>query len=138
MASPAPTTSAADSGVMTQRQVMQALSGLLLGMFVAILSSTIVSNALPHIVADLGGSQSSYTWVVTSTLLAMTASTPLWGKLSDLYDKKRLVQTALVIFVTGPSSPDSPTAPDSSSRCAPFRASARVAWSHCPRSSSPR
>ncbi|MEU6371527.1 MDR family MFS transporter [Streptomyces sp. NPDC046909] len=86
---------------MTQRQVMQALSGLLLGMFVAILSSTIVSNALPHIVADLGGSQSSYTWVVTSTLLAMTASTPLWGKLADLYDKKRLIQTALVIFVTG-------------------------------------
>ncbi|MCX4702681.1 MFS transporter [Streptomyces sp. NBC_01352] len=93
--------SASVAPVMTQRQVMQALSGLLLGMFVAILSSTIVSNALPHIVADLGGSQSSYTWVVTSTLLAMTASTPLWGKLSDLYDKKRLVQTALVIFVTG-------------------------------------
>ncbi len=86
---------------MTQRQIMQALSGLLLGMFVAILSSTIVSNALPHIVSDLGGTQSSYTWVVTSTLLAMTASTPLWGKLADLYDKKLLIQTALLIFVTG-------------------------------------
>ncbi|MEU6198573.1 MDR family MFS transporter [Streptomyces sp. NPDC047061] len=86
---------------MTQRQIMQALSGILLGMFVAILSSTIVSNALPHIVSDLGGTQSSYTWVVTSTLLTMTASTPLWGKLADLYDKKRLIQTALVIFVTG-------------------------------------
>ncbi|MFF3502048.1 MFS transporter [Streptomyces sp. NPDC003247] len=86
---------------MTHRQIMEALSGLLLGMFVAILSSTIVSNALPEIIGDLGGGQSAYTWVVTSTLLAMTAATPLWGKLADLYNKKALVQTALVIYVLG-------------------------------------
>ncbi|MEV0639182.1 MFS transporter, partial [Streptomyces sp. NPDC050619] len=86
---------------MTHRQIMEALSGLLLGMFVAILSSTIVSNALPEIIGDLGGGQSAYTWVVTATLLAMTASTPLWGKLSDLYNKKALVQLALVIYVLG-------------------------------------
>ncbi|MEU7083075.1 MFS transporter [Streptomyces achromogenes] len=84
---------------MTHRQIMEALSGLLLGMFVAILSSTIVSNALPHIIGDLGGGQSAYTWVVTAALLSMTAATPLWGKLADLYSKKALVQIALVIYV---------------------------------------
>nr|WP_078500356.1 MDR family MFS transporter [Wenjunlia vitaminophila] len=86
---------------MTHRQIMEALSGLLLGLFVAILSSTIVSNALPTIIHDLHGSQTSYTWVVTATLLAMTASTPLWGKMADLTSKKVLVQTALVIYVCG-------------------------------------
>jgi EmrB/QacA subfamily drug resistance transporter len=86
---------------MTHRQIMEALSGLLLGMFVAILSSTIVTNALPHIISDLGGGQSAYTWVVSASLLAMTATTPLWGKLADLYSKKALVQIALVVYVLG-------------------------------------
>ncbi|MFV0134964.1 MFS transporter [Streptomyces sp. HMX87] len=86
---------------MTHRQIMEALSGLLLGMFAAILSSTIVTNALPEIVSDLGGGQSAYTWVVTSSLLAMTASTPLWGKLADLVSKKALVQIALLVYVVG-------------------------------------
>ncbi len=84
---------------MSHRQIMEALSGLLLGMFVAILSSTIVSNALPKIIGDLGGGQSAYTWVVTAALLSMTAATPLWGKLADLYSKKALVQIALIIYV---------------------------------------
>ncbi|MFD7079813.1 MDR family MFS transporter [Streptomyces sp. NPDC059918] len=86
---------------MTHAQIMKALSGLMLGMFVAILSSTIVSNALPQIISDLGGTQSSYTWVVTAALLSMTAATPLWGKLSDLFSKKLLVQISLVIYVLG-------------------------------------
>jgi EmrB/QacA subfamily drug resistance transporter len=86
---------------MTHRQIMEALSGLLLGMFVAILSSTIVSNALPQIITDLGGGQSAYTWVVTAALLSMTATTPLWGKLADLFSKKLLVQIALLIYVAG-------------------------------------
>ncbi|GAA4994058.1 hypothetical protein GCM10023205_78460 [Yinghuangia aomiensis] len=95
-AAPQPT-----AGTMSHRQIMEALSGLLLGMFVAILSSTIVSTALPRIIGDLGGGQSAYTWVVTATLLAMTCTTPIWGKLSDLFSKKLLVQLALVIYVTG-------------------------------------
>ncbi|MDG4860866.1 MFS transporter [Streptomyces sp. T-3] len=90
-----------DGTPMTHRQIMEALSGLLLGMFVAILSSTIVSNALPEIITDLGGGQSAYTWVVTAALLSMTATTPLWGKLSDLFSKKLLVQIALVVYVLG-------------------------------------
>ncbi|MFF8466348.1 MFS transporter [Streptomyces griseus] len=94
-------TGASDGTPMTHRQIMEALTGLLLGMFVAILSSTVVSNALPEIISDLGGGQSAYTWVVTASLLAMTATTPLWGKLSDLFSKKLLVQIALIIYVLG-------------------------------------
>jgi EmrB/QacA subfamily drug resistance transporter len=86
-------------GSMSHRQILVALSGLLLGMFVAILSSTVVSNALPTILTDLHGSESAYTWVVTATLLTTTATTPIWGKLADLVSKKLLVQIALVIYV---------------------------------------
>ncbi|GAA2408028.1 MFS transporter [Streptomyces glaucosporus] len=86
---------------MSHRQIMEALSGLLLGMFASVIASTIVSNALPEIIADLGGGQSAYTWVVTSSLLTMTASTPLWGKLADLFSKKALVQLALVVYMAG-------------------------------------
>ncbi|MEU2424058.1 MFS transporter [Streptomyces sp. NPDC007851] len=86
---------------MTHAQIMRALSGLLLGLFCAILSSTVVTNALPRIIGDLGGGQSAYTWVVTASLLAVTASTPLWGKLADQFSKKILVQSALVIYVVG-------------------------------------
>ncbi|ARJ05791.1 MFS transporter [Cnuibacter physcomitrellae] len=86
---------------MSRRQVLEALSGLLLGMFVAMLASTVVSSSLPKILSDLGGDQAGYTWVVTSTLLATTVSTPIWGKLADLTNRKLLIQLALVIFVVG-------------------------------------
>jgi EmrB/QacA subfamily drug resistance transporter len=86
---------------MTHREVLEALSGLLLAMFVAMLSSTVVSNALPRIVTDLHGSESGYTWVVVATLLTLTATTPIWGKLADLFSKKALVQVSLVIYLAG-------------------------------------
>jgi EmrB/QacA subfamily drug resistance transporter len=95
------TVAAEQSGQMTHREVLEALSGLLLAMFVAMLSSTVVTNALPRIVTDLEGSQTGYTWVVVATLLTMTASTPIWGKLADLFSKKLLVQSALVIYGVG-------------------------------------
>ncbi|GAA2546587.1 MDR family MFS transporter [Winogradskya consettensis] len=93
--------SAGTAGRMTHREVVQALSGLMMGMFVTILASTVVSNALPRIIADLGGSQSVYTWIVTTELLAMTATVPLWGKMADLYSKKLLIQLSLGLFVAG-------------------------------------
>jgi EmrB/QacA subfamily drug resistance transporter len=93
-------TASAD-GTMTQRQVLEALSGLLLGMFVSILAGTVVATSLPVIISELDGDQSAYTWVVTSTLLATTVSTPLWGKFADLFDRKLLIQLALGIFVVG-------------------------------------
>ncbi|GAA3204465.1 MDR family MFS transporter [Dactylosporangium siamense] len=86
---------------MSHRQILEALSGLLLVLFVAMVSSTIVSTALPKIIGALNGTQGQYTWVVTATLLTATASTPIWGKLSDLYSKKLLVQISIVIFVVG-------------------------------------
>src|SRR5690349_23441677 len=84
---------------MTRRQVLEALSGLLLGMFVSMLASTVVSTSLPVIVHDLGGDQAAFTWVVTATLLTTAISTPIWGKLADLFNRKLLIQLAIAIFV---------------------------------------
>lgn len=81
------------------RRVLQALTGLLLGMFVSMLASTVVSTSLPVIVHDLGGDQAAFTWVVTATLLTTAISTPIWGKLADLFNRKLLIQVAIVIFV---------------------------------------
>jgi EmrB/QacA subfamily drug resistance transporter len=86
---------------MTKRETLEALSGLLLALFVGLLSSTIVANALPTITSKLEGTQSQYTWVVTAALLSATAATPIWGKLADLFSKKLLVQLAIVVFVVG-------------------------------------
>lgn len=84
---------------MTHGQVLRALSGLLLGMFVTMIANTLVSTSLPQIVSDLHGTQTSYTWVVTGTLLATTISTPIWGKLSDITNRKVLLQVSLIVFV---------------------------------------
>jgi len=84
---------------MTHREILTALTGILMGMFVSILANTVVSSSLPVIVSDLHGSQTSYTWVVTATLLATTISTPIWGKLADLGNRKLLLQISLAIFV---------------------------------------
>lgn len=84
---------------MSHKQILSALTGILMGMFVSILASTVVSSSLPVIVSDLKGSQTSYTWVITATLLATTISTPIWGKLADLGNRKLLLQISLAAFV---------------------------------------
>lgn len=84
---------------MSKREILEALSGLYLAMFVTMISGTIVGNALPVIIGELHGTQTQYTWIVTSTLLTTTATTPIWGKLGDLFAKKLLTQIALGIFV---------------------------------------
>ena len=96
---PAPGTRDAAAPRMTHRQVLEALSGILLGMFVSMLATSVVSSSLPRIITDLGGKQSAFTWVVTATLLTTTISTPIWGKLADLVDRKLLIQLALGITV---------------------------------------
>ncbi|MGW0433647.1 MDR family MFS transporter [Micromonospora sp. NPDC003197] len=96
-----PATMKPDDAEMSPRQVKEAFAGLLLVLFVSMISGTIVSTALPRIIGALNGSQSHYTWVVTATLLAATVTTPIWGKLSDLYSKKLLVQISIVIFIIG-------------------------------------
>ncbi|AZQ71387.1 MFS transporter [Streptomyces luteoverticillatus] len=80
--------------------VRVAIGALLLGMLLAALDQTIVSTALPTIVSDLGGLE-HLSWVVTAYMLASTAATPLWGKLGDQYGRKKLFQTAIVIFLIG-------------------------------------
>ncbi len=95
----AQTAAPAEAAPMDHRHVMRALSGLLIVLFVAMISSTVVSVALPQIIGSLNGTQSQYTWVVTATLLASTASTPIWGKLADLFSKKLLLQIAIGLFV---------------------------------------
>ncbi|WP_433362681.1 MDR family MFS transporter [Actinoplanes sp. CA-142083] len=101
MSAPTTTAETAGSEPMSHRQTLEALSGLLLVLFVAMLSSTVVSTALPKIIGALNGSQTQYTWVVTATLLAATATTPIWGKLADLFNKKLLIQISIVIYVVG-------------------------------------
>jgi EmrB/QacA subfamily drug resistance transporter len=93
---------AADRGPagLSPRQVRFVFAGLMLGMLLAALDQTIVATALPTIVGDLGG-LNHLSWVVTAYLLASTVSTPLWGKLGDLYGRKGFFQAAIVIFLIG-------------------------------------
>ncbi|WP_405897549.1 MDR family MFS transporter [Streptomyces sp. NBC_00727] len=93
-------TAQAPGGDRSTRSVLVAIGALLLGMLLAALDQTIVSTALPTIVSDLGGLE-HLSWVVTAYLLASTAATPLWGKLGDQYGRKKLFQTAIVIFLIG-------------------------------------
>ena len=86
--------------VYTHRQILVILSGLMLGMLLAALDQTIVATALPTIVGDLGG-LNHLSWVVTAYLLASTVTTPLYGKISDLYGRKCIFQVAIVIFLIG-------------------------------------
>ncbi|WP_081706410.1 MDR family MFS transporter [Nocardia sp. CNY236] len=90
-----------DPSAMTHREVLETMTGLLAALFTALLSTTIVATALPTIIGDLQGSQTAYTWVITAALLTNAASTPIWGKFADLFDKKLLVQSAIIIFVVG-------------------------------------
>ncbi|GAA3489702.1 MDR family MFS transporter [Streptomyces cremeus] len=85
---------------LSRRAVLVSIGALLLGMLLAALDQTIVSTALPTIVSELGG-MDHLSWVVTAYMLAATAATPLWGKLGDQYGRKKLFQTAIVIFLVG-------------------------------------
>src|SRR5437870_5047716 len=83
-----------------QRRVWVIFSGLMLALLIASLDQTIVATALPTIVGDLGG-LSQLSWVVTAYLLTSTATVPLYGKLSDMFGRRALFQTAIVIFLVG-------------------------------------
>jgi EmrB/QacA subfamily drug resistance transporter len=95
-----PDTATPTDGYLSHRQILIVLSGLLTGMFLAALDQSIVATALPRITSDLGGLD-KLSWVVTAYLLTATASTPLWGKISDLYGRRPLFQLAIVVFMLG-------------------------------------
>ncbi|WP_169944667.1 MDR family MFS transporter [Microbispora sp. H11081] len=82
------------------RQILVVLSGVAAGMLLAALDQSIVGTALPRIVSELGGLD-KLSWVVTAYLLTSTAATPLWGKISDLYGRRIIFQTAIGIFLLG-------------------------------------
>jgi len=92
--------SPATAARLSHRQILVVFSGLVLGMLLAALDSTIVSTALPTIVGELGG-LARLSWVVTAYLLAQTVVTPLYGKLGDLYGRKGIMQSAIVLFLVG-------------------------------------
>ena len=87
-------------GYLTHRQILVVMGGLMAGMFLAALDQSIVGTALPRITSELGG-LSKLSWVVTAYLLTQTASTPLWGKISDLYGRKLIFQAAIITFLAG-------------------------------------
>src|SRR2546425_13151173 len=90
----------AESGALSHRQIQIVFTGLMAGMLLASLDQTIVATALPTIVGDLGGLR-HLSWVVTAYILMSTISVPLYGKISDLYGRKRIFQSAIVIFLAG-------------------------------------
>jgi EmrB/QacA subfamily drug resistance transporter len=92
--------SAEKSGPLSHKEIMIVLSGLMMGMLLAALDQTIVSTALKKIVEDFSG-LNHYTWVVTAYLLTSTASTPLYGKISDLYGRRPIFQFAIITFLIG-------------------------------------
>jgi EmrB/QacA subfamily drug resistance transporter len=92
--------SLAAPAMLGHRQILIAFSGLVLAMLLAALDSTIVSTALPTIVSELGGLE-HLAWVVTAYLLAQTIVTPIYGKLGDLYGRKIVLQSAIVLFLIG-------------------------------------
>ncbi|WP_372509204.1 MFS transporter [Actinomadura madurae] len=98
MASHGPVTPEQARPQYTHRQILEILAGLMMAMLTSMLSTSVVATALPTIVGDLGG-QDKLSWVASAALLTMTASTPLWGKLSDIAGRKLMFQTALLLFV---------------------------------------
>src|SRR3954465_14414275 len=96
-----PTTTVAATPAVRQRSSVGVIfAGLLLVLLLAALDQTIVATALPTIVGELGGLE-HLSWVTSAYLLAVTAVTPIYGKLGDLYGRKRVLQTAVVIFLFG-------------------------------------
>lgn len=85
---------------LTQRQIVTVMVGLMLGMFLASLDQTIVSTSIYTIANDLDG-LSLQAWATTAYLITSTVSTPLYGKLSDIFGRRPLYLTAIIIFLAG-------------------------------------
>ncbi len=89
-----------DGYLLPRRATLIAMSGVLLGMLLAALNQTIVSTALPKIVGDLGG-MDHYSWVFSAYMLTATVTTPIYGRLSDVYGRRRFFVAGIAIFMAG-------------------------------------
>ncbi len=85
---------------LSRRRIVLTTVGAVAGMFLAALDSTIVATAMPTVIADLHGID-HYAWVFTAYLLAEIASIPLWGRLADMYGRKRIFLLGMIIFLVG-------------------------------------
>ena len=99
-ATPGPATDAPDTGEYTHRQILTILSGLMLGMFLAALDQSIVGTAIRTIADDLNG-LSIQAWATTAYLITSTITTPIYGKLGDIYGRKKLFTFAIAVFIVG-------------------------------------
>ncbi len=84
-----------------RREVLQALIGVMVGVFVAMTSLTIVGTSLPTMIKELHGSQTMYTWVITASMLSSTIATIIAGKLADQFHKKHLLMAGFALFAFG-------------------------------------
>src|SRR5512143_1796472 len=85
---------------MSERRVRIVIVGIMLSLFLAAVESTVVATAMPTIIADLGG-LASYSWVFSAYMLTSTTTVPLYGKLSDLYGRRRLYFISMTLFLVG-------------------------------------
>ncbi|HEY3530791.1 MAG TPA: MFS transporter, partial [Nocardioides sp.] len=99
-ASPSPSTAPSESGEYSHRQILTIITGLMMGMFLGALDQTIVSTAIRTISDDLNG-LSLQAWVTTAYLITSTIATPIYGKLGDLYGRKKLFMFAITVFIAG-------------------------------------
>src|SRR5690242_11454633 len=93
-------TTTTTSEPLTKRKQYTVFAGLMIGILLAMLDNMIVGTAMPTIVGDLGG-LNHFTWVVTAYTLASAVSTPIWGKLSDLFGRKGMFMASIGVFLVG-------------------------------------
>lgn len=92
---------ASQAARMGKKKIIVVMTALCMALFLAALDMTIISTALPTIAADFGASESGYSWIASSYLLANAACIPLWGKISDIWGRKPIILLANVWFLVG-------------------------------------
>src|SRR5512133_1261808 len=85
---------------MSRNRIVLVTAGIMLSLFLASMESTVVATAMPTIVGQLGGLE-HYSWVFSAYMLASTTTVPLYGKISDIYGRRKLYVVAMALFLAG-------------------------------------